>query len=61
MGGGTVSVAEIASQFAQQDQALIEYYSRISGHRPRWSFSIACGAIQPRQIQPIRNCLLALE
>jgi ATP adenylyltransferase len=33
-GGGTASVAEIASQFAQRDQALIEYYSKITKEMP---------------------------
>jgi ATP adenylyltransferase len=33
-GGGTASVEEIASQFAQRDQALIEYYSRITKDMP---------------------------
>ena len=33
-GGGTASVEEIASQFAQRDQALIEYYSKITKEMP---------------------------
>jgi diadenosine tetraphosphate (Ap4A) HIT family hydrolase/5-methylcytosine-specific restriction endonuclease McrA len=33
-GGGTASVTEIASQFAQRDQALIEYYSKITKEMP---------------------------
>ena len=33
-GGGTATVEEIASQFAQRDQALIEYYSKITKEMP---------------------------
>ena len=33
-GGGTASVKEIASQFAQRDEALIEYYSKITKEMP---------------------------